>query len=242
MTLQLRELPAQAALEMILKMQDLSIDYKFLEPGALVVAAPEKLYQIDGVPIVKVGFLQGQYPQVEFIPHPTKNGFYAVGLRHDLLAIKNDIPNLDRVQAVPPPPAKEFVLVSYGDLNEVKALLATLVPDVLISVDTRQGTLILEGAPEEIEQAKELMDQLDKPLHQVVLECKVVLMDKREEKRFGIDWTGTVLAQVLTTKSRVQPPHPGQPQLSDISERLRRGGLSPNRARKWAFRCDLCVG
>lgn len=66
------------------------------------------------------------------------NGFYAVGSRSDILSIKNDVPNLDRVPDVPPPPQREFVQVKYGDLNEVKSLLATLVPDVQMNVDARR--------------------------------------------------------------------------------------------------------
>ncbi|MBT9587566.1 hypothetical protein IV102_29765 [bacterium] len=33
---------------------------------------------------------------MEFIPHPTLNGLYAVGLREDILSIKNDIHDLDQ--------------------------------------------------------------------------------------------------------------------------------------------------
>ena len=43
-----------------------------------------------------MGFLQGEYPNVEFIPHPTMNGFYAVGSREDILKLKEEVPELDR--------------------------------------------------------------------------------------------------------------------------------------------------
>jgi type II secretory pathway component GspD/PulD (secretin) len=213
-TVTLKSVPVDGALALILKMQENDIAYKLVGYNTLIVAAPEKVNQIEEdilgkqfaprtpansvrqevllekAPAAKViGFLQGQYKNVEFIPHPTMNGFYAVGSRGDILSIKNDVPNLDRVPDVPPPPQREFVQVKYGDLNEVKSLLATLVPDVQMNVDTRQSTLILEGAPGAIEQAKELMDQLDKPLDQVVLECKVVDLTEAGRKNLGVLWT-----------------------------------------------------
>lgn len=213
-TVTLKSVPVDGALALILKMQENDIAYKLIGYNTLIVAAPEKVNQIEEeilgkqfaprtpansvrqeillekAPAAKViGFLQGQYKNVEFIPHPTMNGFYAVGSRQDILSIKNDVPNLDRIPDVPPPPQREFVQVKYGDLNEVKSLLSTLVPDVQMNVDTRQSTLILEGAPGAIEQAKELLDQLDKPLDQVVIECKVVDLTEAGRKNLGVLWT-----------------------------------------------------
>lgn len=224
-TVTLRSVPVDGALALILKMQENEYAYKLVQPNTLIVAAPEKINQIEDdilqkqvaprVPVNAVrqeillenapagkviGFLQSQYKNVEFIPHPTMNGFYAVGSRTDVLSIKNDIPNLDRVPVAPPPPQREFVQVKYGDLNEVKSLLATLVPDVQMNVDARQSMLILEGAPGAIEQAKELLDTLDRPLDQVMIECKVVDLSESGRKNIGISWgsNGAVGATNIT--------------------------------------------
>jgi type II secretory pathway component GspD/PulD (secretin) len=225
-TVTLKSVPVDGALALILKMQENDIAYKLIGYNTLIVAAPEKVNQIEDeilgksmgpktrkgairqeillekAPAAKViGFLQGQYKDVEFIPHPTMNGFYAVGSRNEILQIKNDVPNLDRVPELPPPPTREFVQVKYGDLNEVKSLLATLVPDVQMNVDTRQSTLILEGSPGAIEQAKELLDQLDKPLDQVVIECKVVDLTEAGRKNVGILWSSATGAAGATNIS-----------------------------------------
>jgi len=213
-TVTLKSVPVDGALALVLKMQENDIAYKMVGYNTLIVAAPEKVNQIEDdilgktmgprvpranavrqeillekAPAAKViSFLQSQYKNVEFIPHPTMNGFYVVGSRADVLQIKGDVPNLDKVPDVPPPPQREFVQVKYGDLNEVKSLLATLVPDVQMNVDTRQSMLILEGAPGAIEQAKELLDQIDKPLDQVVIECKVVDLTEAGRKNLGVLW------------------------------------------------------
>lgn len=224
-TVTLKSVPVDGALALILKMQENDIAYKLLNYNTLVVATPEKINQIEedilgkvvgpkksagngGVrqeillekaPAAKViSFLQGQYKDVEFIPHPTMNGFYAVGSKKDVLSIKADVPNLDKVPDAPPPPTREFIQVKYADLNEAKSLLATMVPDVQMNVDTRQSTLILEGAPGAIEQAKDLLDQIDKPLDQVVIECKVVDLTEAGRKNIGVLWTSTTGAPGAT--------------------------------------------
>ena len=52
---------------------------------------------LEHVPAQKViEFLSAQYQDLEFIPHPTINGFYVVGERRQVLMVKQDIPALDR--------------------------------------------------------------------------------------------------------------------------------------------------
>lgn len=110
-----------AALEKILEKQPNVISCKQIGYNTLVVASPEKISQIENEITGKsfspkpkgtavrqeflfeyatankvMGFLQGQYKEVEFIPHPTMNGFYAVGKRSDILQLKTEVPQLDR--------------------------------------------------------------------------------------------------------------------------------------------------
>jgi type II secretory pathway component GspD/PulD (secretin) len=109
-----------AALEKILEQRSNGISCKLIGYNTLVVATPEKIGQIEdeitgkslnpkprGTAIRQeflleyalaskvMGFLQSQYKEVEFIPHPTMNGFYAVGKRSDILRLKNEVPRLD---------------------------------------------------------------------------------------------------------------------------------------------------
>lgn len=111
---------ALAALESILGEQSNLICHKLIGDNTLVVAAPDRIDRIEDeilgkaigpkprrttirqefllefVPAGKVmDFLHDQYAEVEFIPHPTMNGFYAVGNRSDILKLKNEVPQLD---------------------------------------------------------------------------------------------------------------------------------------------------
>ena len=230
-TVTLKSVPVEGALALILKMQENEYAYKLVGANTLIVATPEKLNSIpedimgnqiapktpingirqeillENAPAAKViGFLEGQYKNVQFTPHPTMNGFYVYGERKDVLQIKSEIPNLDKVPPKPEPPTREFVPVKYGDLNEVKSLLATLVPDVQYNVDTRTATLILEGSQSGIDQVKELLNELDRPLDQVMIDVKVVDLSESGRKALGVTWgTGGAAGTFATTFSEGVP-------------------------------------
>jgi len=216
-TVTLKSVPVEGALALILKMQESDFDYKILSGRTLCVGPPEKLATISddilnpdikskGEPTVPadairqeillekapaakvIDFLSGQYKNVKFTPHPTMNGFYALGSKQDILQIKSEVPNLDRIPEPPPPPQREFVPVKYGDMNEIKTLLATLVPDVQYNADGRMNMLILEGAPGAIDQVKELLAELDRPFEQVMIDVKVVDLTEAGSKNLGVTW------------------------------------------------------
>jgi type II secretory pathway component GspD/PulD (secretin) len=215
-TVTLKSVPVEGAMALILKMQENEFGYKLIEPNTIVVAPQEKLNSIaddimskgpigptipvnairqeillEKAPAPKViSFLESQYKNVKFIPHPTMNGFYVVGSKKDVLDIKSSIANLDRVPEPPAKPEREYVKVNYGDLNEVKGLLATLVPDVVYNVDARRNTLILEGSPAAIELVKETLAEIDKPVDQVMVDCKVVDLSENGRKQLGMTWSG----------------------------------------------------
>jgi len=127
------------------------------------------------------------------------NGFFALGSKSDVLQIKAEVPNLDRVPEPPAPPQREFVPVKYGEMNEIKSLLATLVPDVQYNVDSRRQVLILEGAPGAIDQVKELLAEIDRPMDQVMMEIKVVDLSENGSKTLGMTWGGTQPGTLGTT-------------------------------------------
>ena len=216
-TVTLKSVPVEGALALILKMQENEFDYKLVEPNTIIVAPKEKLGTIpddilqkgpagtagpqipkdairqeillEKAPAAKViSFLEGQYKNVKFTPHPTMNGFYVLGARKDILQIKSEIANLDRVPDPPAKPEREFVRINYADMNEVKSLLATLVPDVQYNQDAFHNTLILEGSPSAIEQVKELLDQLDRPKDMVMVDVKVVDLGETGSKSLGVTW------------------------------------------------------
>lgn len=245
-TVTLKNVPVEGALALILKMQENPYDYKIVD-NTVIVAAPEKLQQIpsnilgmtkqavvpahavrqefllEKAPAAKViSFLKGQYPNVRFTPHPTMNGFFAYGSKKDILAIKQEIPNLDRVPQPPPPPLREYLPVNYADVNAMRTLLSTLVPDVQYNVDTRLNMIIAEGSPGAIDQAKEVLAELDRPLQQVMIDVKIVDLSENGSKKLGVTWGAagapgtatTTFQEAVTGQQVVTNPTTGATSLS----------------------------
>jgi len=230
-TVTLKNVPVEGAMALILQMQENEYDYKVLDYNTIVVAAPEKLseiannvfdpsnakerevpedairmeYLLEEAPAAKVvDFLKVEYARVQFTPHPTMNGFYANGSKDDLLQIKRELANLDRVPEPPPPPLREFLPVKYGDISEVRGLLGTLVPDVQYNVDVRQSLLIVEGSPGAIDQVRELLAELDRPLDQVMIDLKVVDISDNGTKNLGVTWGSNQTPFTLSTQFQEQ--------------------------------------
>lgn len=57
-----------------------------------------------------------------------------------------------------------------------------------ITVDAGGNRLIFRGTPSEYERARELMEQLDSPPHQVLVELTIAEVTLTDETRFGVDW------------------------------------------------------
>lgn len=210
LTVSLRSVPPVAALHEVLASFSPNLAYKLIGSNTLVVAEPEcRLgsthtdlhphrtrevrhdFLLEKAPAARViSALQKQFPDAEFIPHPVKNGFYIFGSRSEVLAIKTIVPDLD----VAPDPVdqtvrREFLPIKFGDLDEVRGLLETLVPDALIVSNPAQGMLMVEGTAATIDQVKELAAQLDQPLDKVLLECKLVRVTQEGVAQIPVDWT-----------------------------------------------------
>ena len=120
-TISIKSVPVDGALAMVLRQQEADVRYKLLGYNTLVVALPDKVdciedeilgksfgrrrkpnairqeFLLERAPAYSVmGCLQGEYSHVEFIPHPTMNGFYAVGSREDIARLKAEVPWLDK--------------------------------------------------------------------------------------------------------------------------------------------------
>lgn len=110
----LLEVPADAALAIILKMRKTPLEYRLVSENTVVVSTPEKIdllvedalhppprchrgwtglirqeILLESTPAADLmDELRPRYPEVELIPHPTLNGFYVVGPKDVVLRLK----------------------------------------------------------------------------------------------------------------------------------------------------------
>jgi len=99
----------------------------------------------------------------------------------------------------------EIVQVNYAKASEMKALLESQggggggqgpgTPGMLsergsISVDARTNTLLVRDTPSQIRKIRNLVEELDRPTKQVMIEARIVNIDTDYERNLGVRWGG----------------------------------------------------
>ncbi|HEV8578513.1 MAG TPA: type IV pilus secretin PilQ [Thermoanaerobaculia bacterium] len=89
--------------------------------------------------------------------------------------------------------------LSYADANEVARLLKTGTSGMLsqrgsVVVDRRTNALIIKELPTNMDAVLSVVDLLDKPEPQVMIEARIIETTKRFTRELGIDWSFDAIA------------------------------------------------
>jgi type IV pilus assembly protein PilQ len=89
------------------------------------------------------------------------------------------------------PLASDLIQINYGKAAEIAGLLKEKGNTVLslrgnVSVDTRTNNLWIQDTPDKIEEVRQLVQRLDIPVKQVLIEARIVNINKNYEHNFGI--------------------------------------------------------
>lgn len=92
----------------------------------------------------------------------------------------------------------QYININYANASELKGLIANAggKGEALVSsrgsvvVDQRTNTLIVQDTQAKLEEIRELIDQLDVPVQQVLIEARVVVATNDVTDEFGVRWGG----------------------------------------------------
>ncbi|MEA3545936.1 MAG: type IV pilus secretin PilQ [Thermodesulfobacteriota bacterium] len=88
------------------------------------------------------------------------------------------------------PLVTEVVTVSYADLASISSPVKDLLSDRgHITEDSRNKLLIVTDVPGRIEKAKELIEILDTPERQVMIEARIVQVNSNYSRDLGVNWS-----------------------------------------------------
>lgn len=87
----------------------------------------------------------------------------------------------------------ELIQINYGKATKIATLLKNSGQAILsdrgtVSVDERMNTLWVQDTSQKLAEIKKLVARLDRPAQQVLIEAKIVNVDKKYEKELGIRW------------------------------------------------------
>ncbi len=177
--------PAEAALKLVLGLQEFECAYRLVEPGTIVVAAPKAIQDIiddcgqnhhyRAIPKNSVwrefllkqvqepkvlSILESRFSRVRFTHHPTENGFFAHGSLLDLYGVRELVSELDVAPAQPPGPTREIVKLRYPNLLEIKELITSMVSGLSCQISEDNSGFIVEGSPDAIALFRETLAKI----------------------------------------------------------------------------------
>jgi general secretion pathway protein D len=75
-----------------------------------------------------------------------------------------------------------------NDLNDVQTALRNVMPDTKVYGVQSQNAIVMRGTPDELLLAQQLIDDLDKPRGEVVVDVAVLEVSKNWERDLGLSW------------------------------------------------------
>lgn len=147
---------------------------------ACAAPASAERYQIKHQSVERmVRWLSERYPSLHFVA--VEHGLEATGRAAVLKSMERDLVQLDQDGV------EEEKEIKHSDLQEVKLLLSTLVPDVIIEM-ADERTLRLIGSSAAVEQALELLSTVDRPLPKLEVKFQLALGSPELDAYLGRDF------------------------------------------------------
>ena len=155
-------------------------------PGILAVLAKESGYNIVTDPSVntqdKISIHLDEVPIEQAINLVVR----AVGLGYEIVGnsfLIADPKKLDKEVGITP----HVIELKYSDAVEVKELLSDLSKQ--IQVDVSGNKLLINTSPRKIAEIKKVVEGIDVPAIQVLLETRLIEVALDMDKKLGIDWS-----------------------------------------------------
>ncbi len=84
-------------------------------------------------------------------------------------------------------PVSRALKLKYVSAEKIAALFSKIMPSVVSSCGLRANSLVLRGKDGELDEAEKLINDLDFPIPQILIESKVIEVSESDSIRFGID-------------------------------------------------------
>jgi type II secretory pathway component GspD/PulD (secretin) len=99
--------------------------------------------------------------------------------------------------AAPPPLITRVIQLKYSSTSNMEAAVESTLTDKRSKVvpDTRTSQMVVVATEKEQADVDTLINQLDKPTRQVLIETKLIELSSNPSTSKGIDWSGTLAAQ-----------------------------------------------
>lgn len=84
------------------------------------------------------------------------------------------------------------VLLKNVKATEVKNLTQGLIDTITMNISEETNSVTLMGSPDDVAQVEQLIEKIDIPQRQVILEAKVIEINTDGLKQIGVDWSDSI--------------------------------------------------
>lgn len=91
--------------------------------------------------------------------------------------------------------------LKYTDAPTIAKMLETF--NAALTIDTTGNKLLVITSPKVISDIQKIVDEVDKPALQIVLECRIIEVSVDDEQHLGIDWNRLSSLQTVISESPV---------------------------------------
>jgi len=113
----------------------------------------------------------------------------------------------------PPPLVTRVIQLKYASVSNMETAVVSALSDKRSRVvtDSRTSQLVVVATDSEQDAVDTLVEQLDKPTRQVLIETRLMEVSSSPSTTKGIDWSGTLSGQNVTFGNNVLGGQSGQP-------------------------------
>src|ERR1019366_9506053 len=100
------------------------------------------------------------------------------------------------------PVSTEIFVINYAKASEIQPTLASLVDTTAggkIVIDARTNSLVITERPSRMKRIRPVIEQLDRPTDQVMIESKFVEIANNDIKNIGVNWSSLSGYQITAT-------------------------------------------
>lgn len=205
-----QDVPLTTAIETLARLANIN----YLLDPAINYGQPDKNGNVKAEPTLSVRWENVTYQQallalldnygLQMIENP-KTKIYKV-------TIKNP--------SEPPPLMTRVIQLKYASTSNMTFAIMSTFTDKRSRVlpDTRTSQLVVVATEDEQANVDNLINQLDRPTRQVLIETKIVELSSNPQTQKGIDWSGTLAAQNVSFGNNVLAGAFGHPYTETLSQ------------------------
>ncbi len=102
-------------------------------------------------------------------------------------------------------PTTESYTLRYAKPSAVAKVLTEQVQGLKVSADDTQNTVVVTGNPADHDRVRQILETLDRPLSQLVVEAEVFSVQDSVQKTLGIEWSLDAVYTISQAPGRLDP-------------------------------------